>query len=140
MNIRDLMTPDVELADPNMTMRDAAIRMRDQDIGALPVGENDRLVGMITDRDIVARGVASDRSPGDCTVRELMSDGVYYCFDDEDAERAAEVMAERKVRRMPILNRDKRLVGVLAMADLARVGAGIEAVKGVSEQTQSERH
>lgn len=133
MNIHDLMTKDVTLIDPGTTLRDAAQRMRDEDIGALPVGEDDRLVGMVTDRDIVARGVASDRAPGECTVRDVMSDGVYYCFQDEDAQRASDVMAEHKVRRLPVLNRDKRLVGIVAMADLARGGAVEDALKKVSE-------
>ncbi len=139
MNIQDLMTKDVELIDPATTMRDAAQRMRDEDIGALPVGENDRLVGMVTDRDIVARGVASDRAPSECTVRDVMSEGVYYCFEDEDAQRASDVMAEHKVRRLPVLNRDKRLVGVIAMADLARGGAVDDALKQVSESTPEAR-
>jgi len=139
MNIQDLMTKDVELIDPATTMRDAAQRMRDEDIGALPVGENDRLVGMVTDRDIVARGVASDRAPSECTVRDVMPEGVYYCFEDEDAQRASDVMAEHKVRRLPVLNRDKRLVGVIAMADLARGGAVDAALKQVSESTPEAR-
>lgn len=139
MNIQDLMTKDIELIDPATTMRDAAQRMRDEDIGALPVGENDRLVGMVTDRDIVARGVASDRAPSECTVRDVMSEGVYYCFEDEDAQRASDVMAEHKVRRLPVLNRDKRLVGIIAMADLARGGAVDDALKQVSESTPEAR-
>src|SRR6056297_257678 len=139
MNIHDLMTKDVELIDPGTTLREAAERMRDQDIGAIPVGENDRLVGMVTDRDIVTRGVASDRPPGECTVREVMSDGIYYCFEDEDAHRANDVMAEHKVRRLPVLNRDKRLVGIVAMADLARDGAVEDALRKVSESMPDPR-
>ncbi len=139
MNIQEIMTPNVDLADPNMTIRDAAIRMRDDNVGALPVGENDRLVGMVTDRDIAVRGVANERGPGNCTVREVMSEGVYYCFEDENVQRASEVMAEHKVRRLPVLNRDKRLVGVVAIADLARAGVPEPAIEGVSEQTASPR-
>lgn len=139
MNISEFMTRNVDLIDPNASVRDAAIRMRDEDIGALPVGENDRLVGMVTDRDIVARGVAADAAPDTCTVREVMSEGVYYCFEDDDAQRASDVMAEHKVRRLPVLNRDKRLVGVVAMADLARTGAGKHALEDVSEPTREER-
>ena len=139
MNIHEIMTPSVDLTDPSTTIRDAAIRLRDDDVGALPVGENDRLVGMVTDRDIAVRGVAADKAPGNCTVREVMSEGIYYCFEDEDAERAAEVMAEHKVRRLPVLNRDKRLVGVVALADLARAGVEKPAIEGVSVPTSSER-
>lgn len=91
MNISELMTPGVEIVDPNTTTQDAAMRMRDEDVGALPVGENDRLIGMVTDRDIVARGVAVGLAPGNCSVRDVMSEGVYYCFEDEDAQRAADL-------------------------------------------------
>ena len=139
MNIQEIMTPNVELVDPNTTIRDAAIRMRDDDVGALPVGENDRLVGMVTDRDIAVRGVAAEKAPEDCTVREVMSESVYYCFEDEDAERAADVMAEHKVRRLPVLNRDKRLTGVVALGDLARAGVADKAIASVSEPTGQER-
>jgi CBS domain-containing protein len=139
MNIQEIMTPAVDLVDPNTTIRDAALRMRDGDVGALPVGEDDRLVGMVTDRDIAVRGVALEKAPGNCTVREVMSEGVYYCFEDDDAARAAEVMAEHRVRRLPVLNRDKRLVGVVALADLAQTGVGHEAVEGVSVPTREAR-
>jgi CBS domain-containing protein len=139
MEIRDLMTSQVELVDPTTTIRDAAVSMRDNDIGALPVGENDRLVGMVTDRDIAVRGVAEGKSPESCTVRDVMSESVYYCFEEDDAERAAEVMAEHKVRRLPILNSDQRLVGVIAMADLARAGIEQAAIESVSEETSAPR-
>lgn len=139
MYISELMSRGVEVIDPNATTRDAAIRMRDEDVGALPVGENDRLIGMVTDRDIVARGVAADRAPGNCSVRDVMSEGVYYCFEDEDAQRPADVMAEHKVRRLPVLNRDKRLVGVVAVADLARAGITEHPVKEISEPTREAR-
>ena len=140
MQIRELMPSGVELVDPGTTIRDAAIRLRDEDVGALPVVENDGLVGMVTDRDMVVRGVVLDQGPGNYTVREVMSEGIYYCFEDEGAERAVEVMAERKVRRLPIVNRDKRLAGVLALADLARAGVGEKALRGVSEATREGRH
>jgi len=142
MQIADIMTRDVTLTDPNTTIRDAARKMRDENIGALPVGENDRLVGMVTDRDIAVRGVAEERAPGNCTVRECMSETVYYVFEDEDEARVADVMAEHQVRRLPVLNRDKRLVGIVAVADLAR-NAGEptrQAVEGVSQPSQAPRH
>ena len=139
MNVQEIMTPSVDLVDPSTTIRDAAVRMRDDDVGALPVGENDRLVGMVTDRDITVRGIAGDKTPGNCTVREVMSEGVYYCFEDEDAERAAEVMAEHKVRRLPVLNREKRLTGVVSLADLTRAGVAEKAIGSVSEPTREER-
>jgi CBS domain-containing protein len=139
MNVQDIMTPTVDLTDPNTTIREAAQRMRDDDVGSLPVGENDRLVGMVTDRDIAVRGVAAGKTPDDCHVREVMSEGIYYCFEDEDAQRAADVMAEHRVRRLPVLNRDKRLVGVVAIADLALAGVERPAIEEVSEPTPQAR-
>ena len=120
MQVYEIMTPTVRIADPNMTIRDAARRMRADNLGALPVGENDRLIGMVTDRDIVVRAVAEERSAGNTTVRQVMSQGICYCFENDDAEGAAQVMAKHQVRRLPVLNRDKRLVGVIALADLGR--------------------
>jgi len=120
MQVYEIMTPTVRIADPNMTIRDAARCMRADNLGALPVGENDRLIGMVTDRDIVVRAVAEERSAGNTTVRQVMSQGICYCFENDDAEGAAQVMAKHQVRRLPVLNRDKRLVGVIALADLGR--------------------
>ncbi len=140
MNVSELMETNVDITSPTATAREAAVRMRDDNVGALPVGENDRLVGMVTDRDIAVRGVAEGKDPDQCTVREVMSEGVYYCFEDDDADRAAQVMAEHKVRRLPILNRDKRLVGIVALADLARAHVGETALEAVSEPTGAARH
>jgi CBS domain-containing protein len=141
MQIQEIMSPSVRLADPNMTIRDAARQMRADNIGALPVGENDRLIGMVTDRDITVRAVAEDRAAGNTTVRDVMSEGVCYCFEDDDVEQAAKVMAEHQVRRLPVLNRDKRLVGVVALADLGRAGGRPVqgALKGISEPTDQPR-
>src|ERR671914_2737775 len=105
MQVQEIMTRNVELTSPNMTVRDVARKMRADNVGALPVGENDRLVGMVTDRDIAMRGVAEDRSGGNTTVREVMSEHVYYCFDDDDVDQAASAMAEHQVHRLPVLNR-----------------------------------
>ncbi|WP_026871297.1 CBS domain-containing protein [Inquilinus limosus] len=141
MQVQEIMHTSVQLADPNMTIRDVARRMRAENIGALPVGENDRLVGMVTDRDIVMRAVADERNPGTTTVREVMSEGICYCFEDDEVDRAAEVMAQHQVRRLPVLNRNKRLVGVVALADIGRSGEGAaeSALKGISEPTEKER-
>lgn len=139
MTIHEIMTPSVDVVGPETTIHDAAIRLRDEDVGALPVGENDRLIGMVTDRDIAVRGVASDPVSGDKAVRDVMSERIYYCFEDEDAQRAAEVMGEHKVRRLPVLNRDKRLVGIVAVADLVRAGVERSALEGISIPTTTER-
>jgi CBS domain-containing protein len=141
MQVEQIMSPTVHLADPNMTIRDAARQMRADNVGALPIGENDRLIGMVTDRDIVVRAVAEERSAGNTTVREVMSEGVCYCFADDDVKQAAQVMAEHQVRRLPVLNRDKRLVGIVALADLGlsegRAAQG--ALEGISEPTDEPR-
>lgn len=137
MQLREIMTHDVQLADPAMTLRDAAILMRDGDFGILPVGENDRLVGTITDRDITVRAVALGKDPGQTTVRDAMSSGVRYCFDDQTVEDAAQMMADAQIRRLPVLDRKKRLVGIVALGDLATKcdydGAVSEALNGISE-------
>ena len=141
MQVQEIMSRDVTLIDPNTTIRDAAKEMRADDIGALPVGENDRLIGMVTDRDITMRAVAEDRAPATTAVRDVMSDRVYYCFEDDNVQEAADVMAEHQVRRLPVLNRDKRLVGVVALADLGRgePDAAQSALEGVSEPTGKTR-
>ena len=119
MKVREAMTSDVRLTDPDRSIREAAQMMADQDIGSLPVGENDRLVGMITDRDIAVRAVAQGLGP-DTKIREVMSKQVMYCFDDEDLDDAVHNMGDIKVRRLPVLNRDKRLVGIISISDLTR--------------------
>jgi CBS domain-containing protein len=119
MKVSQVMTPDVRITSPDETIREAAHLMAEIDAGVLPVGENDRLVGMITDRDIAVRAVASGKSP-DTKVREIMSDEVLYCFEDEDLDDVAKNMSDAKVRRLPVLSRDKRLVGIISFGDLAR--------------------
>jgi CBS domain-containing protein len=141
MRVQEIMHPDVHIVDPNMTIRDAARQMRANDIGALPVGENDRLIGIVTDRDIVVRAIAEDRSPDDTTVREVMSEGICYCFEDDDVAQAGRVMARHQVRRLPVIDHSKRLVGFVALADLGRSEetAAQGALKGISEHTGKDR-
>lgn len=120
MQIKDIMTKDVQLVTPDTVLRDAARMMRDADTGFLPVGENDRLVGMLTDRDIAIRSTAEGHDPKVALVREAMSDEVLYCFEDQDTNEAATIMSDKQIRRLPVLNRDKRLVGVISLGDIAR--------------------
>ena len=122
MRVSDCMTRGVEITNPQETIRDAARMMADCDAGALPVGENDRLVGVITDRDIAVRAVAEGKGP-DARVRDVMSAEVRYCFEDDDVDEVLRNMGELQVRRLPVLNRDKRLVGIVSLSDLAAVGA-----------------
>jgi CBS domain-containing protein len=119
MRIREVMTTDVELTNPDASLKEAAMAMRDGDFGALPVGENDRLVGMLTDRDMTVRAVAEGTDPNSTTVRDAMSQGIDYCFDDDPVEDAAKLMSSKQIRRLPVLNHDKRLVGIVALRDLA---------------------
>jgi CBS domain-containing protein len=133
--ISDVMTRDVHIASPSQTIREAADEMLRADIGSLPVGENDRLVGMITDRDIVLRAVAKGRDPK-TTVRDVMTDRIQYCFEDDDVVGVAENMANLGVRRLPVLNHDKRLVGIVALSNVANCGearAATKLLKGVAE-------
>lgn len=142
MQIREIMSTDVHLVDPNMTIHECARRMRDDDLGALPVGENDKLVGMVTDRDITVRAVADAKGADDCTVRDVMSEGILYCYDDDDIDDAARSMSEHQVRRIPVVNRDKRLCGMVTVADLAKAGikgAEFQAYKDIARPTGSER-
>lgn len=119
MKVSDAMSRSVRIASPNHSIRVAALAMADADIGVLPVGDGDRLVGMITDRDIAVRAVAAGMSP-DTPVREVMSTEVCYCFDDQDLEEVADNMGEIKVRRLPVVNRDKRIVGFVALSNIAQ--------------------
>lgn len=137
MKIRDMMSHDVELVDPNSTIRDAALKMRAEDIGALPVGENDRLIGMLTDRDIVTRCTAEDHQPSLCRVRDAMSKKICYCFEDDDLDAAAQIMAEHQVRRLPVLNSNKRLVGMISLGDLSHCDPGVikSTLEGIAEDS-----
>jgi CBS domain-containing protein len=112
------MTRDVRLLDPDQTIREAARLMAEIDVGALPVSKSDRLVGMITDRDIVVRAVAQGRSP-DTMVAEVMSKEMLYCFEIDELEDVARNMGNAQIRRLPVVNRAKRLVGIISLGDLA---------------------
>src|SRR5262245_58888971 len=119
MRVSEAMTREVRIASPAQTIRDVAKMMAEIDAGALPVGENDRLIGMITDRDIAIRAVAKGKGP-ETPVREVMSTEVKYVFEDEDLEHVARNMGEIQVRRLPVVNRDKRLVGIVSLGDVAQ--------------------
>lgn len=119
MRVSEAMSRDVRVAYADQTIREAATLMAEIDAGSVPVGENDRLVGMITDRDIAVRAVAQGRGP-DTPLREVMSAEVKYCYDDEDTEHVARNMGDLQVRRLPVVDRDKRLVGIVSLADISR--------------------
>jgi CBS domain-containing protein len=119
MRVSDCMTRDVRIATPTQSMLETARTMADLDVGVLPVGENDRLVGMITDRDIAVRGVASGLGP-DTPIRQVMSDKVLYCYEDQSIEEVTQKLGDTQVRRLPVLNRDKRLVGIVSLGDVSQ--------------------
>ncbi len=144
MLVRNVMTRGVECIRPTASLQEAARRMRDLDVGPLPVcGDNDRLVGMVTDRDITVRATAEGRDPKTARVQDVMTPDVTYCFEDQDVTEATRLMEDNQIRRLVVLDRDKRLVGILSLGDLAvRTGEeqlSGEALEQVSEPAQSRR-
>lgn len=133
--LRDLMSRNVNVIDPDMTIEEAAKQMRDGGFGMMPVGEDDRMIGTISDRDIAIRAVAEGKDPR-TKVRDVMSEGVTWVYEDESVEDAAMIMSERQVRRLPVVNRDKRLVGIVALGDFAvessQIRPAAEALSGIS--------
>jgi len=119
MKVRDIMTRDVRVASPSDNLKRAAQIMEEHDFGMLPVGDEGRLVGMLSDRDITIRAVARGVSPDSGKVRDIMSAEVKYVYDDDTVEDAARSMSDLQVRRLPVLDRDKRLVGIVSLGDLA---------------------
>jgi CBS domain-containing protein len=130
------MTRGVFIADPEETIEEAAMVMAGIDAGVLPVGNNDRLVGMITDRDIAVRGVAEGKGPN-TKVRDVMTTEIKYCFDDEDVEDVTRNMGDVQVRRLPVVNRDKRLVGILSLGDIAVTASDGKAGEALSMISRS---
>jgi CBS domain-containing protein len=116
--LKDLMSRDVKVIDPEMSIGEAAVQMRDGDFGMLPVGEDDRMIGTISDRDIAIRAVAEGKD-SETKVRDVMSDGIAWAYEDDSVDKAVKIMSERQVRRLPVVDRDKRLVGIVALGDFA---------------------
>lgn len=144
MQLREIMTRDPVVVSPATTLKQAAAKMRDIDTGVLPIGEQDRLVGMLTDRDITVRATAQGKDPSATKVSEVMTEDTVYCFDDDDVKDAAAKMEAHQIRRLIVLDRDKRLVGMVSLGDLA-VDTGDERLAGevtekVSEPAQPKRH
>ena len=119
MLVREVMTRDAQVVGPEDTIQEAADKMKDFDVGPLPVCEGDRLLGLVTDRDIAVRATAEGFDPWTTKVREVMTPGVIFCFEDQDVAEAARLMKDKQVRRLVVLNRDKRLVGIVTLGDLA---------------------
>src|SRR3982074_1784604 len=132
MKVRDAMAPEVQLCTPDDTLKDAAEAMAALGVGLLPVTDNECLVGMISDRDIAIRGVALGRGP-DSRVGDVMTAEVKYCYDEQDLDDVTGNMAAIQVGRLPVLSREKRLVGIIALGDLARAQAGDGTGKALSQ-------
>jgi len=133
MKVSEAMSRDVKVCTPGSSIRECARAMEEIDAGVMPVGENDRLIGMITDRDIAIRAIAQGKGP-DTPVREIMSVEVKYCYEDEELDHVARNMAALQVRRLPVMSREKRLIGMLSLGDLAlkERKSAAKAVSGVS--------
>ncbi len=132
MKVSEAMTHDVRLATPDQTICEAAKTMAQIDAGALPVQQDDRLVGVITDRDIAVRAVAEGKSPN-TKVADVMSREVLYCYEDQDLDDVLRNMGAVKVRRLPVLNRDKRLVGIISIGDVALHHDPTKAERAIKE-------
>ena len=142
--LKEIMTPSVEIISPRATTADAARKMKDLDVGAIPVCDGEKLLGMITDRDLVLLVMAISRDPVQALVNEAMTPGVVvFCYEDEEAETAAELMAEKQIRRLPILARNNRLVGIVSLGDLVVDGLDTQTsgalLNNISDPSQSRR-
>jgi CBS domain-containing protein len=141
--LKEIMTPAVEVISPNATAADAARKMMDLDVGAIPVCDGDKLLGMVTDRDLVLRVMAISRDPVQARVRDAMTSEVVYCFEDQDAEVAATLMAEKQIRRLPVLSKTKELVGIVSLGDLAVDSLSVQTsgavLHDVSDPSRSQR-
>ena len=129
MQVKEVMTRGAECVAPDATLQEAAQKMKGLDVGPLPVCDNNRLVGMLTDRDITVRAVAEGKDPRTSRVRDVMTEGITYCFEEDDVADAARLMKEKQIRRLVVLNRDKRLAGIVSLGDLA-VETGDEHLAG----------
>jgi CBS domain-containing protein len=136
MKVKDVMHKGVDWVGPDTPVSELAKLMRDHDIGAIPIGEDDRLIGMVTDRDIVCKGLAQDGfNTRSATAREVMTPGIHCCREDDDLAKAVRHMEGLKVRRLPVVNKNKRMTGILSLGDLGQAASPdmlTECVKSVS--------
>jgi CBS domain-containing protein len=137
MKVKQAMHAGAQWVEPGTPLLELARMMRDHNIGAIPIGENDRLIGMVTDRDLVCRGLAAGIDLAKATARDVMSKGIFYCRDTQEVSDAAHTMEQNKVRRLPVINTDKRLVGIISIGDISRTGE--RALCGVIMQAAAGR-
>ena len=139
MQLSQILSRNVETLPPDATIREAAQRMRSLDVGSMPVCDGAHLLGMITDRDITIRAVADGRDPAQAPVRDAMTPDVQYVFENDDVRKAAQIMEDRQIRRLPVVNQEKRLVGIVSLGDIARTGndrLSGEALQQISDPNQ----
>ena len=139
MRLSEILSRDVETLPPDATIREAAQRMRSLDVGAMPVCDGSHLLGMITDRDITIRAIADGRDPAQTPVRDAMTPDVQYVYENDDVRKAAQIMEDRQIRRLPVVNQEKRLVGIVSLGDIARTGddrLSGEALQQISDPDQ----
>ncbi len=135
MKVKKMMHKGVEWVSPDTTVTALAKKMQQSDIGAIPVGEDDRLIGMVTDRDITVRGVVSGKDLAKLTARDVMTAGVIYCRDTETVDEAARIMESKQVRRLPVIDANKRMVGMISLGDVSHAASkkiAAEVTKAVS--------
>jgi len=136
MKVKDAMHKGVDWVSPDTPVTELAKLMRDHDVGAIPIGENDRLIGMVTDRDIVCKGLARDDfDAGGATAHDVMTTEIHCCREDDDLVKAVRHMEELKVRRLPVINKNKRMIGILSLGDVSRSASAdllLECIKSVA--------
>lgn len=137
MQVKDVMTSGADWTFAHMPLDKAAEQMKDLNVGSLPVCDSDRLVGMITDRDITVRATSLSLDPATTTVAEIMTPVIHFCYDDQSIEEAATLMKEKQIRRLPVLDRNRRLVGIVSLGDLA-VQGGDDTLSGETLERISE--
>src|SRR5688500_8723242 len=141
MQVSEILTRNVETIGPDTSAREAAQRMRSMDVGSLPVCDGRTLLGMVTDRDLAIRVLAEGRDPNATPVRDAMTPDVTYAFEDDDVQRAADLMKEQQIRRLPVLDREKHLVGIVALGDIATTGKDRlsgDALEQISQPTRGQ--
>ena len=144
MQIREIMTREVDVIPPTASVRDAALKMKELDVGAIPVCDGQKLAGLVTDRDITVRAVAEGRNPSEVRAAEVMSGDIAYCFEDETVEQAANLMESKQIRRLLILDRNKQLTGIISLGDISvrtegsrRKDLAAEALEEISEPAKA---
>lgn len=143
MKIREVLTPNVEVVSPETRIREVAMKMKELDVGSVPVCTGKRLIGMITDRDIAIRTVADGHDPAETPVSDAMTDQVVFCYEDQDVEIARQLMEQYQVRRLPVVNAQDQLVGIVSLGDIATrtddEELSGEMLREISEPSEPER-